>query len=289
MLKNSRFVKQLVYYFMRYFAEDNIRKYKPLIGYSFDSVHLMINVFGVYEQDEINQLNRVFRKLNLEGELALDVGANIGNHTVRLFSDFFKNVFCFEPNPKTFEALEINVKDLEHVQCFNYGLGSRVDKLPFRRNDTNIGASKIIVDSTNTDDTNVIMIEVFPLDKIKLGKPVSLIKLDIEGHEHEFLKGAEKTIRTDIPLILFEENFENTDHYGKSKVIKQLEDWGYDFYVFKPNYYFGNTKFSKLMGYLFQDLFGANSKIVRENSFDKKSYSMIIGVHGNSPLNLKEF
>ena len=40
---------------------------------------------------------------------ALDIGANIGNHSVFL-SKFFKKIHSFEPNPKTYDVLSLNSK-----------------------------------------------------------------------------------------------------------------------------------------------------------------------------------
>jgi hypothetical protein len=51
-----------------------------------------------------------------------------------------------------------------------------------------------------TDDSKNF-IEVDTVDNIAAGKPVSYIKLDVEGAELEALKGAEQTIKTFKPIL----------------------------------------------------------------------------------------
>lgn len=262
----------------------NIKSFRPLAGYSFDSIHLMVNIFGIYELDEIKALNRLFNKLSLKNGIALDVGANIGNHTVGLFSKYFKRVLCFEPNPSVFSLLTLNTSHLDNVECLNYGLGSSVCQLPFRVNTTNLGASRIIQESSNSEKFDEIIIDIFPLDDFQFSDPIELIKLDVEGHELSFLRGAQKTILSHNPIILFEENFENTDSSGNSLVIKQMKDWNYKFFVFQSNFHFGNNKFSRLLGYLFQDVFGAKYKLVERNLFNRSSYNMIVAIPQNISL-----
>ena len=51
-------------------------------------------------------------------DIALDVGANIGNHTVRFSAPKFEKVYCYEPNKVAFYLLSINTKPLSNVVCF---------------------------------------------------------------------------------------------------------------------------------------------------------------------------
>lgn len=58
-----------------------------------------------------------------------------------------------------------------------------------------------------------------------LGIPdVRFIKLDIEGHELAALRGAEHTIRRDLPVLLIELE---ARHQPVEQVITLLRDWGY--------------------------------------------------------------
>ncbi|MDA8575413.1 FkbM family methyltransferase [Alphaproteobacteria bacterium] len=104
--------------------------------------------------------------------------------------------------------------------------------------------------------------------------PVSLIKLDIEGHEIYFLKGATATIKRDKPTILFEEGL--IDESSSSVVINYLRDLNYEFFTVSENFYFGDSNFQRLARYLLQDIFGIKARIVKTEKFSKRFHHLII-------------
>lgn len=61
---------------------------------------------------------------------------------------------------------------------------------------------------------------------------VGLIKVDIEGFEQNFLKGAEQTIKSQRPILLIS-IYHNYDDFYKIKPM--IEGWnlGYDFSLFQ--------------------------------------------------------
>ena len=77
----------------RYLSRMNakhVSQYPQLVGYFFDTITSAIHIDGRFERDELSLLStNVFPKLNNEGD-CLDIGANIGNHSLA-FSPFFKN------------------------------------------------------------------------------------------------------------------------------------------------------------------------------------------------------
>ena len=72
------------------------------------------------------------------GLTALDIGANIGNHTI-FFAEIFAKVIAFEPNPKTHSVLIINTNNLNNVVCLMVGASSRKTTLNFSVNELNMG------------------------------------------------------------------------------------------------------------------------------------------------------
>ena len=73
-------------------------------------------------------------------ECAIDIGANIGNHTVRFLQRKFKNVQCFEPNEILCDLLKLNLHGeilrdfkLEIVQDEDRTDRERGEKLSFVR------------------------------------------------------------------------------------------------------------------------------------------------------------
>lgn len=126
----------------------------------------------------------------------VDIGSNIGNHAY-----FFKNicnaykVTCFEPLSENFDLLKINCPNCDLHQI---GLSSKEDKGFIQMIDSinnNSGTAKI--------SNSGVEVELRTLDSYDLLE-VSFIKIDVEGHELEVLKGAKNTINYYKPDILVE-------------------------------------------------------------------------------------
>lgn len=275
----KRFMRQLAYYAVSNYSKRNLKKLEPLAGYSFDVIHDYVSVFGAYEMLELEVVREFINKKLDRKKLALDVGANIGNHTARLLSKEFESVLCFEPNPKIYKLLSLNMEAFENVRVHNFGLSNERKKLEFMINKNNWGGSKIVETdlSKATTDDRFMEIEVYPLDEVKLEEKVDLIKVDIEGHEFSFLKGARNTISNDKPIIIFEEG--SIDASGSSQVISFLRDLGYKFYALEENFNFGSNRIKRMLRYLMQDIFGIRVKIVEKERFEPGFYNMIIAQH----------
>jgi len=144
-----------------------------------------------------------------------------------------------------------------------------------------MGASKIV--STETDEIkrenniSVFVKTADDIDEIK-DKDISLIKIDIEGHEIKALKGAEKILTSKKPLILFEQS-EKEIYNGTSQVINYLRSLGYKFYVIQKNFYFGENFVQKLANLILCSIFGEQYFFVERKKFKKKYYDLILAIH----------
>lgn len=139
--------------------------------------------------------------------LAVDAGANIGNHTLWLAAVCGLDVAAFEP--LTHEALAANV-------ALN-GLNVRVEPVALgARDDTAVhtSAGRLTTGAGN--------LPVRTLDSYAL-TDVSVVKIDVEGMEPDVLQGGEKTIRRDRPVIVAEEH-NQAEHDAIAAV---LQPWGY--------------------------------------------------------------
>ena len=171
---------------------------------------MKINLEGRYENNLLEYLeNFIKQKIpNSKDLCVLDIGANIGNHSI-FFSELFERVYSFEPNPLTFEILNINSRyacKRKNIQTFKIGISNKNEKVYFRNNLINSGNSSIISEEEyNQNKDNSFKIDVVTLDKIDFlgGRNIGLIKIDIEGHELNALKGAENLIRQHKPVIFF--------------------------------------------------------------------------------------
>jgi FkbM family methyltransferase len=135
--------------------------------------------------------------------LAIDVGANIGLHSLR-FSKLFNQVESFEPFSINYECLQENVKSFSNINIHKKGLGSVAtkQKLMLPEDSNNSGAPSII-DFVGTDRKTITEeIEIAILDDFNF-RP-SFIKIDTQGFEMEILKGAVNTLKTYKPVLIIE-------------------------------------------------------------------------------------
>ena len=156
------------------------------------------------------------------GAVALDVGANIGNHAIHLSRDFAE-IHCFEPNPDVFRRLTDNVHSnrLDNIRLHQAALGDCDDTLMFRENlEGNLGASGFVEDDRPSGHSRILRLPVFDADKLvqRLGiTRVDFIKIDVEGFELRVLKGLRATIAFNRPIVSFEfhGHLAGPDDFGK--------------------------------------------------------------------------
>jgi FkbM family methyltransferase len=173
---------------------------------------------GVYE----SMLPGIIELLK-EPCMALDVGANIGFWTVPLGRHMRKlggRVAAFEPVPTNYDRLKENLRrnDLsETVQTFPVALGEENRTITILRDDCHgatTGNAARVVDANLNDG----QVERCPLtasmvrlddmaDQLHMdGLPCRFIKVDIEGSEPFFFRGAARFLATHQPIILAEVN-----------------------------------------------------------------------------------
>jgi FkbM family methyltransferase len=252
---------------------------KQLVVFSFDYIALRINIDGVYELEELETFFSwisKFRDKVFDG-VALDIGANIGNHSL-YFSDYFKKVFSFEPIPMTFKILSLNSELAENITCFNVGV-SDCEKISFMDIfPSNMGGARI----TNTSPNYCKTINLKTLDSlINPLEDIKLIKIDVEGHEYEVLVGAEKIIKKNNPIILFEQH--KSDFIdGKSRVINLIKSFGYSHFLTIQKVPKGssglNTTSRLLYAAITRFIFGSAMQINKQVEFEPDFYPFIVAM-----------
>jgi FkbM family methyltransferase len=151
---------------------------------------------------ELSMLRDMARRLSSR-DLVLDVGANIGNHTLYLAAVVGCRVHAFEPNNHLCKALKKSLvrnklATQAHVHCV--GVGKERGKAHFENVDkSNLGAQSLAIGVGNDN-----IIDIIPLDDIDFNQPVAAIKIDVEGMELAVLEGAAKLINRDHPILYVE-------------------------------------------------------------------------------------
>jgi len=149
--------------------------------------------------------------VNKDG-IVFDVGANVGGYCYQLEKlTSARNIFAFEPLAKEYRLLQ---KLFPYVNLFNIALSNEVGfktlRIPVLSNGTYLSTRSSlerIVENVDIDHYLEIRVETNTIDNIvaSLGLlRIDFIKIDVEGHEFEVLKGASKTLERMRPVLLVE-------------------------------------------------------------------------------------
>ena len=117
--------------------------------------------------------------------MCIDIGANIGNHSLYL-SKYFNSVSGFEPQADLFTLLKLNTKYQENIKIFNYGLSDKEEKIKIYYDDLNRMGGSFLKKNFKYE---IVKTKMF--DKIFTRLSFSFIKIDVEGYELKALKGME--------------------------------------------------------------------------------------------------
>jgi FkbM family methyltransferase len=213
-----------------------LRRYgsRPVFCVPGDHIGDSIFIDGLYEGA---QLASAFGTL-LAGQesrfaesTCLDIGANIGNHSV-FFADRFARVIAVEPNPVFCLALRatLALNELRNVQLFECGLGAQAGRFAYRQaNAANLGASRFLDAAQNDAAENCVQLEIRVGDEVveSLDIPrIGLIKIDVEGLELAVLTGLQRTLTRQDPIVMFEAHPE-VDRSGAEATVGFLRKLGY--------------------------------------------------------------
>lgn len=165
------------------------------------------------------------------GDVVLDIGANIGDHTIA-YSDWVGSrgkVFAFECGYEANACLRNNMRGRENVVVLDMALWSSEGWLNFNQDNKNFGASFVTKSDVVAHDSPI---KCFPLDSFKINQ-IDFMKIDAEGSETEILRGAEIMIGRFKPIICMEVNGFALKRAGSSEeeLLNLIKSFGYDYYI----------------------------------------------------------
>lgn len=194
-----------------YEGKEKVRVKKRGIIFNLDlNEHNAWRIFyGIFYEGTYRLFSLIRKNFNI-----IDVGANVGYYTLnfaRKSSD--GTVYAFEPDSYNHNLLKENItlNSFNNIKTFEIALGSSESYCDLE-----------VVCSTNRGMNRVVMnrngnIKLAKLDDLHIEFDlIHLIKVDIEGFEHNFLRGAKKIILKDKPILFIEFCDVNLKKYGSS-------------------------------------------------------------------------
>lgn len=163
---------------------------------------------------------RVMREIVRAGDIAFDIGANIGFYSIVLNS-LKAEVYSFEPNMRLLPNLEKSLK----------GLTPKITVLPLALSDESGSATLYVPEGGGHDmasfgqwrkSADEFQCRMATLDSLGLPQP-DFIKCDVEGAEAKVFRGAAKMVSDAhrAPVIIFEEHLGMANALGLDKQAAQ--------------------------------------------------------------------
>jgi len=184
---------------------------------------MALSTYGEYSEGEVN----VFRKVLKPGDICIDVGANIGAFTVPMAQLVGKHgeVHAFEPCGPNIDLLCANVlqNDLFNVIIHECAASDRERELEVTRQDALHAYSHPAINEGS------VTVHGVPIDSLKLTR-CKLIKIDVDRHELQVIRGARETIKRCRPIIYVENEHDDL----RQELVAELVELGYRLYWHKP-------------------------------------------------------
>ena len=170
--------------------------------------HMRVFWFGRLESVPLDNFLR--RHLHA-GDTFLDVGANCGQYTTiasTLVQDKGR-VIAFEPSHDMQQLLATHVRSqqLKNVTLHNVALGSAASVGELQFNRTAPGCSTLRTDLTVTGETFSQPCNLVRGDDVLNGEEIkgnTILKVDVEGHELECLRGLQNSLKHFVKFALIE-------------------------------------------------------------------------------------
>lgn len=246
-----------------------------------DEIGIEILQHGLYERELLTLLfDNVLApyKERFSQCAVLDIGANIGNHTI-YFSRRFKRVIAVEPGSTAMHLLQANLllNRTNNVEAFKLALSDRQAAVAIKpKEDNNLGSTAICNAKAAADDE---MVELQQGDVMlmenKCDDDIGLVKIDVEGHEMEVLRGLEQTLREYKPIVLFETSGKHGPG-GSDAILSLLRGFGFQhFYTLARDLPFPRWRAPFARAAL-RLVFGAKFVLSKPERLEDRYYSFVI-------------
>lgn len=227
------------YFFIRNKLNHGIQKVKPING-NFNincDTKTWIGAKIAFTGDYEPELKSIFKLLIKPGDVAVDIGANIGFHTL-YFAELVGEkgkVISFEPVLYNFNSLKENIalNNFKNIKIHNIALSNKEEELTIDIDEEsrNPGSFNLFEKEGNTHIKCAIG------DEILINEPINFIKIDVEGYEGFVMQGLMKTIEKHHPILVFEYdvNYNHKTGLPDQYLFNLLKPLNYSFFKVDRN------------------------------------------------------
>ena len=188
-----------------------IKEIEPGLRLAIDLADHAIGLNILRGRFELNEIEFVRRTLK-PGQHAVDAGAHIGLFAMHMAAAVGPSgsVHCFEPFEANAACLELAIAENRferRVTLERAAVGAKhgTGQLIFAPATLNSGGAFIGPPGASVPAGHeTLPVRLIVLDEYPLPRPISFIKIDVEGAEPQALRGAARLLREDRPVILSE-------------------------------------------------------------------------------------
>jgi FkbM family methyltransferase len=192
----------------------------------------MLN-FDDYEKEETNMIHKLVRN----GDTILDIGANIGWHSLNLaLAKRDCQIHAFEPIPTTFSYLVRNIElnAISNISIHNFGFSDKQGEFDFYYYPEGSGNASL-ANLSGRDSVIKIPCKLSTVDDYvqQVNLKVDFIKCDVEGAELFVFKGGAEMIKRDKPIVFSEilRKWSANFNYDANAIFQLFFDFGYSAYT----------------------------------------------------------
>ena len=188
-----------------------IKEIEPGLRLAIDLADHAIGLNILRGRFELNEIEFVRRTLK-PGQHVVDAGAHIGLFAMHMAAAVGPSglVHCFEPFEANAACLELAIAENRFerrviLERAAVGAMHGTGQLIFAPATLNSGGAFIGAPGASVPAGHeTLPVRLIALDEYPLPRPISFIKIDVEGAEPQALRGAARLLREDRPLILSE-------------------------------------------------------------------------------------
>jgi len=208
---------------------DKVKKITQNFGFHFYHLYFQLNIWRITPIDYVivklyflyksifeRQAVKTLKKLVCSDHIILDIGGGFGFYASKFCKYAQKGrVYLFEPYRINFLRCKRHVKEFfpNQIHFLELAISSSITNLPLIVDTRNPANNRIEKSLKEIDSRGLVeTVETITIDEFCNSKKITpnLIKIDVQGHEMDCLRGAIRTINSkELQILMIEMDFDN--------------------------------------------------------------------------------